>query len=112
VAGGEPGRRWAMSAIRGRYIDGKVVLDAPADWPEGAEVTVTPAEEYVGIGMREEDWDDSPEGVARWIARIDSLQPFLSPEEEAEWQKARAEQKAWQLAHWEERCRKIEELFE
>ncbi len=39
------------------------------------------------------------------------VQPWLTPEEEAEWQKALAEQKAWELANWDAHCKKIEELF-
>lgn len=101
-----------MSVIRGRYIDGKVILDAPADWPEGAEVNVTPAEEYVGIGMREEDWPTTPEGIAALIARMDQIKPFLSPEDDETWRKALAEQRAFEKANWERRANKIGELFE
>lgn len=100
-----------MSAIRGRYIGGKVILDAPADWPEGAEVNVTPTEEYVGIGMREEDWPTTPEGIAALLDRMEQIEPFLSPEEDEAWRKALAEQKAWELARWDERCKRIDDIF-
>jgi hypothetical protein len=40
-----------MVAVRGRYIDGKVVLDTPPDWPEGAEVIVEPVTEEAGLGI-------------------------------------------------------------
>lgn len=100
-----------MSAIRGKYVDGAVILDAPANWPEGMEVRVSPAEEYVGIGMREEDWPTTTEGIAAWIESIDKLEPFLTLEEDEEWQKARAEQKVWELANWEKRNQKIDEMF-
>ena len=41
------------------------------------------------IGISENEWDDSPEGIATWLAWMDSLEPFLTPEEEAEWQEQR-----------------------
>jgi hypothetical protein len=108
----DPGRGPYMGAIRGRLIDGKVVLDTPAEWPEGTEVLVEPAEEYVGVGMREEDWPTTPEGIADLIARVDRIEPFLTPEEDAEWRKALARQKAWEVAHWEEHNEKLRKLFE
>jgi hypothetical protein len=61
--------------------------------------------------MREEDWPTTPEGIAALLDRIDKLEPFLSPEEDEAWRTARAEQKAFELANWEKRTRKIEELF-
>jgi hypothetical protein len=101
-----------MAAIRGRYIDGKVVLDTPPDWPEGAEVSVHPVEEYVGIGMREEDWPTTPEGIAALIAEMDRIEPFLSPEEDEAWRKALAEQKARQKATWDKWTKEAGELFQ
>jgi hypothetical protein len=100
-----------MSTVRGRYIDGKVILDAPADWPEGAEVNVTPAEEYVGIGMREEDWPTTPEGIAALIARIDKMEPVLSPEEYEAWRKELADEKARQKALFGKWTSEIEDQF-
>ena len=100
-----------MAAIRGRYIYGKVILDAPADWPEGAGVTVSPAEEYVGIGRREEDWPTTPEGIAALLARMERIEPFLSPEEDEAWRKALAEQRALEKANWEQRAKAIREIF-
>jgi len=101
-----------MSAIRGTIRDGKVVFDTPPDWPDGTPVEVEPARAGDRIGLSEEEQGDDPESIARWLAWADQIQPLLmTPEEEAEWQKARAEQKAWELANWETRSKKIEDLF-
>lgn len=73
-----------MSAIRGKYVDGTVVLDAPADWPNGTEVVVEPASNGESIGTSEEEWDNSPEGIADWLRWYDALEPLeFTPEEEA-----------------------------
>ena len=99
-----------MSAIRGRVTDGKIDLPAPADWPEGTVVVVRPLKDEIGI--TEEDWPKTPEAIAAWIGWLDSLQPFLTPEEEAEWRKALAEQKAFELSKWEEHTEKLRKVWE
>ncbi|MFO0811260.1 MAG: hypothetical protein U0746_21740 [Gemmataceae bacterium] len=74
-----------MSTVRGIYRNGTVTLTATPDWPEECEVIIEPAQ-VPSIGMREEDWDDSPEGVAEWLRWYDSLEPLeMTPEEEAAW---------------------------
>ena len=35
----------------------------------------------IGVGMREEDWPTTPEGIAALIAKMDQIEPFLTPEE-------------------------------
>jgi hypothetical protein len=59
------------------------------------------ADEYVGVGIREEDWPTTPEGIAALLLKMDQVQPFLTPEEEEAWRKTRAEEKAFQLSQWE-----------
>lgn len=102
-----------MSAIRGTIQDGKVILDAPANLPNGTPVTVSVggAEGHVGIGIREEDWPTTQEDIAVLVAKMGQIQPFLTPEEETAWHKARAEQKAWELANWEAHGKSVEDLF-
>jgi hypothetical protein len=101
-----------MNAIRGRFHNGKVELDSPAPWPEGAEVRVERVDDYVGTGMREEDWPTDQAGIARWIEQLNQLQPWMTPEEDAEFRKDLEEQKTWEIAHWDEHNAKLEKLFE
>ena len=61
----------------------------------------------------EEEQGDDPESIAKWLAWVDSLEPLiLTPEDEERIRQARDEQKAFELARWEERSRKLEKLFE
>jgi hypothetical protein len=100
-----------MSTLRGKVIGGKIELPAPADWPEGMEVEVRPIGEQIGLG--EEDWPETPEEIAAWLAWYDSLEPLiLTPEDLAAWEAARKAQRDYELATWEERSRKLEKLFE
>jgi hypothetical protein len=102
-----------MSTIRGTIQDGQVVLSKPADLPNGTPVrVVSEVDEYVGIGMREEDWPTTPEGIEALLDRIDKMEPFLTPEEQNEWEKRRAADRAAELAKWDEDRKQIERLFE
>ncbi len=49
-----------MTVLKAVVKDGKIELEAPSDRPEGTEVRVEPAHESIGI--RDEDWPDTPEG--------------------------------------------------
>jgi hypothetical protein len=101
-----------MGTIRGKYINGKVVLDAPADWPEGAEVEVRPADDDPP-GTVGPVWDNSPEGVASWMAWYRSLEPFiLTPEDEERIRAAREERKAFELATREAYTEQLRKLGE
>lgn len=101
-----------MIAIKGTVRNGQVVLDEPADLPDGARVEVVPAAspEY---GMREEDYPTTPEGIAALVKRMDAIEPMaFTPEEEADLAEWRKKQKEYELANWEKRCRRVEEMAE
>jgi hypothetical protein len=76
-----------MSAITGVMRNGQVVLDGPADLPEGTRVEVVPVgPARLAWGLREEDWPTTPEGIAALVARMEQVEPLLlSSEEEAGW---------------------------
>lgn len=59
-----------MSTIRGTIRDGKVVLDEPANWPEGTRVSVGPMPIAM---MTEDEQGDDPESIARWLAAFDAI---------------------------------------
>lgn len=77
-----------MSALKATWVNGQVVLDGPADWPEGRRLEVR---EAFGIEfMTEEEQGDDPESIRRWIEDLDSIPPVsIDPEKEAAW-------KAWE----------------
>lgn len=76
-----------MSAARGTYQNGRVSLDAPVDWVEGARVTVCPADEP--LGLSEADWPDTPEARERLLALWEAIEPLeMTSEDEREIQAA------------------------
>lgn len=99
--------------LTGTWKDGRVVLDEPADWPEGSRIVVSPLIPARSTeGGADEQENDDPESIARWIDAFDAIPPLeMTPEEEARWQEARAAQKAHEIATFEERARRIEGLF-
>lgn len=77
-----------MNTLIGTIRDGQIVLDAPAELPEGTRVEILPlTQDRPSLGMREEDWLTSPEGIAALLKRMDQVQPegWLSPEDDAAW---------------------------
>jgi len=101
-----------MSAIKGKYRNGQIILAQQADWPEDTEVLVEPVRLEESLGIRDEDWPDTPEAIAKWLEWYDSLEPFLSPEEEAAWRAALQDQKDYDKSKFDERSRRLEGLFE
>jgi hypothetical protein len=52
-----------MNAVQGTIKNGQIVLDTPAELPEGTRIEVLPIEWARPIlGLREEDWPTTPEG--------------------------------------------------
>ncbi len=97
-----------MSVIRATVRNGKIIADAPADWPEGETVELVRVEDrFQDI---EADQDDSPEAIKAWIAWTHSLQPIFTPEEEAAWQADLDAQKARDKATFFERAAKLDRL--
>jgi hypothetical protein len=60
-----------------------------------------------------DDWDNSPEGIAAWLKWYDSLQPLVFTEGELAAQEAdRLARKQWEKAHFNERAAKLQKLWE
>jgi hypothetical protein len=91
-----------MNALQGTIQNGQIVLDAPAELPDGTRVEVLPINgTRPTLGMREEDWPTTPEGIAALLARMDEVEPgWLSPEDDAAWRAAlRAQREADKAQH-------------
>jgi hypothetical protein len=103
-----------MSTIRGRYIGGKIVPDSRPDWPEGTEVEVRPAtDDDDPPGTVGPVWDNSPQGIADWLAWYESLEPLiLTPEDEERIRSAREARKAFELATRAAHNEKLRKLAE
>ena len=101
------------NTLTGTWKEGQIILDQPADWPDGCRVTVEPiAGQVEALGITEEQWPRTPRAIAEWLEWFDSIEPIeMTPDEEAGWQAALEAQKAFEIAKFEERARRIEALF-
>lgn len=100
-------------AILGTIHNGQIVPDQPVEWPEGCRVVIEPAAKEETLGIREEDWPTTPEGIARLLALMDQIEPLeITPEEEAAWQADRKARNEWEKAKFEKRAKQLEDLFE
>jgi len=74
-----------MNAVKATWRNGQVVLDSPAEWPEGRRLVV--AEETSGEipFMTEADQRDDPQSVQEWMDELRAIPPLpMSAEQEAE----------------------------
>ncbi len=97
--------------LTGTWKDGQVILDGPADWPEGSKLQVAAiAQPTELIGIPDDQWPRDPQGIAELLERMDQIEPFvMTPEEEADWLAWRQKVKEHELAQFDKR---IEGLFE
>lgn len=100
-----------MSTIRGTIRDGKVVLDEPANWPEGTRVQIELTDPQV-VEPVPGDEDDSPEAIEHRLALMDRFDAWMTEEELAAWERVRAENKAFQLSQREKWCREAEQPWQ
>lgn len=102
-----------MSAITGRVENGLVILDEPASLPEGSRVVVQPLESAASLGLREDNWQDTPEAIADWIAWYDSLEPIvLSPDEEQAIEAFRQRAKEFGKSGFDERADRLSKIWQ
>jgi hypothetical protein len=87
------------------WKNGQVVLDSPADWPEGCKlrvVAISQAAELIGIP--DDQWPTDPQGIAELLKRMDQIESFeMTSEEEADWLAWRQKIKELELASFEKR---------
>lgn len=95
----------------GTIQNGKVVSAEPIDLPDGTAVRITAPDN----AQSEEDdgWDNSPEGIAAWLKRVESLEPLVFTEEEKKaWEAERLARKEWEKAHFDDEAAKLRRMWE
>jgi hypothetical protein len=101
-----------MTTIKAIVRAGRIELKEPIDLPDGTELTIPLPGLPETLGMREEDWSDTPEAIDAWLHWYDSLEPLeFTPAESAAWKAAQREQREFELDQWEKRSKQIEGQF-
>jgi hypothetical protein len=95
-----------MHAIKAMVRNGRIETDEPLDVPDGTELLIVQRDV-------DDDWDNTPQGVGDWLKWYDSLQPLIFSAEERDALKADQQaRKEWELAHADERAKKLQGLWE
>jgi hypothetical protein len=98
-----------MSPIRGVVRNGRVETRVPLSLPEGTEILIVPEQ----TPDREDDWDNSPGGIATWLEWYDSLEPLMQTDQElAALQADREARSAWEKAQLEAHADRLRSLWE
>ena len=103
-----------MIAIQGTFKNGQIVLDNPVGLREGTRVEVLPIEaRQPTVGMKEEEWPTTAEGIAALLARMDASEPgWLSPEDDAAWRLALHTERNIEKARFSEDAEKLRRMWE
>ncbi len=100
-----------MNAIKGTVKNRQVLVEVPADWPEGCEVVVEPI--ATPKGDEDDEGSPTPEVIAARLALMDQLEPgWLSPEDDAAWRAALKEQKENEKARFFKDAEKHRRMWE
>jgi hypothetical protein len=101
-----------MSTVKAIIRNGRIEVDEPIDLPDGTELTIPIPDLAPTLGIRDDEWSDTPEAIEAWIRWYDSLEPLdFTPAERAAWKAALQEERQHELAQWEKRSQLIEEHF-
>ena len=74
-----------MTAIKTVVRNGRIEVSTPTDLPDGTVVSLSIAAAVEPEAISDDDWDNSPEGIADWLKWYDALEPLLmTPQEEAD----------------------------
>ena len=73
-----------MTTIKAIIRNGRIEVDEPIDLPDGTELTIPIPASSATLGIRDEDWSDTPEAIEAWIRWYDALEPLdFTPAERA-----------------------------
>jgi hypothetical protein len=90
-----------MLEVEGKVTNGVAVPTTPGSLPEGATVRIVVEQNAVEpyrVGLREEDWPTTPEGIGEHLKRMQEFEPVeLTPEDEARIAAWRAEMKRFNV---------------
>lgn len=103
-----------VNVFEGTIKNGEILLDVPVALPDGTRVGVTPLmQDAATLGMREEDWPTTLEGIATLLGRMEQVEPgWLSPEDDAAWRADLNGQKQSEKTHFMKEAEKLGRMWQ
>lgn len=103
-----------MSSQLGTIKNGQIILDRPASFPDGIRVEVFPMNEtQTNLGMREEDWPSTPEGITALLSQMDQVETgWLSPDDDSNWRASLRSQKEMEKNQFLNDVEKLRKVWE
>lgn len=84
-----------MSSLKATWLNGQIVLQGHADWPEGSRLVISEETLSPITFMTEDEQSDTPESIQTWIDDLRTIPPVPeNPTVEAErisWDKTMAD---------------------
>jgi len=103
-----------VDIFEGTIKNGQIILDVPVALAEGTRVEVMPiSEQPPTLGMREQDWPNTPDGIAALLARMEQVMPgLLSTEDDDAWRAALRAKKESEKARFFDDAEKLTRIWE
>jgi len=78
-----------MTTIKAIVRNGRIEVDEPIDLPDRTELRIPIPDFAPTLGIRDDEWSDTPEAIEAWIRWYDLLEPMeFTPAERAAWNAA------------------------
>ncbi len=103
-----------MTTIKATIRNGRIEHQDRVPLPDGTELLIPlPNGKVKDIVPGEENWEDTPEAIEKWIRWYDSIEPLQFTEEERiQMETDRQERKAWEKARFFEEAEKLRKIWE
>ena len=103
-----------MTMIKATIRNGRIEHQERVPLPDGTEFMIPlPNGKLKDVMPGEEDWEDTPEAIEKWIKEFNELKPLQFTDEELEqMEKDRQERKAWEKAHFFEEAERLRKMWE
>ena len=76
-----------MNTIRATVRDGRIEVDGPLNLPDGTELMIPLPDVRDTLGIRDDEWEDTPAAREAWIRWYDGLELVeFTAGERAAWQ--------------------------
>ena len=103
-----------MTMIKATIRNGRIEHQERVPLPDGTEFMIPlPNGKLKDVMPGEEDWEDTPEAIEKWIADFQAIPPLkFTPDELKALEADRLARKEWEKAHFFEEAERLRKMWE